>query len=149
MRDVEIEHVVSLLEFMYAGEVNVAQANLTGFLRTAESLQIRGLTDATKPTGVEPVLRDDKSCVTSTREEIDEEKCSETINPFAVQQVATELDYVEPKLEIPDYISEDEEDTESTSHDAYMDVDGQLTNTDGKPGTSKSMIDPFSHTIQG
>lgn len=45
MRDVEIQHVVALMEFMYAGEVNVAQANLSAFLKTAESLKIRGLTD--------------------------------------------------------------------------------------------------------
>lgn len=48
MRDVELRHVIALLEFMYAGEVNVAQAHLPGFLKTAESLQIRGLTDASK-----------------------------------------------------------------------------------------------------
>ncbi|XP_044733902.1 longitudinals lacking protein, isoforms H/M/V-like isoform X1 [Chrysoperla carnea] len=46
MRDVEPKHIQALLEFMYAGEVQVAQAHLAGFLRTAESLQIRGLTDA-------------------------------------------------------------------------------------------------------
>lgn len=45
MRDVEACHVVSLLEFMYAGQVNVAQAHLSTFLKTAESLKIRGLTD--------------------------------------------------------------------------------------------------------
>lgn len=42
-----MQHIVSLLEFMYAGQVNVAQANLSGFLKTAESLKIRGLTDTT------------------------------------------------------------------------------------------------------
>lgn len=46
MRDVEFEHLQSLLEFMYAGEVNISQAELPTFLRTAESLQIRGLTDS-------------------------------------------------------------------------------------------------------
>lgn len=45
MRDVEAKHIVSLMEFMYAGEVNVAQAHLSAFLKTAESLKIRGLTD--------------------------------------------------------------------------------------------------------
>ncbi|CAH1977059.1 unnamed protein product [Acanthoscelides obtectus] len=45
MRDVEARHIVALMEFMYAGEVNVAQAHLPAFLKTAESLKIRGLTD--------------------------------------------------------------------------------------------------------
>nr|CAH7734855.1 unnamed protein product [Callosobruchus chinensis] len=45
MRDVEARHIVALVEFMYAGEVNVAQAHLPAFLKTAESLRIRGLTD--------------------------------------------------------------------------------------------------------
>lgn len=48
MRDVEACHIVSLLEFMYAGQVNVAQANLSTFLKTAESLKIRGLTDTSE-----------------------------------------------------------------------------------------------------
>lgn len=46
MRDCELIHITALLEFMYAGEVNISQAQLTAFLRTAEALQIRGLTDS-------------------------------------------------------------------------------------------------------
>lgn len=46
MRDVEAQHIVALMEFMYAGEVNVAQTQLSSFLKTAESLKIRGLTDS-------------------------------------------------------------------------------------------------------
>lgn len=46
MQDVEYEHLLSLVEFMYAGEVNIAQAQLPNFLHTAECLQIRGLTAA-------------------------------------------------------------------------------------------------------
>lgn len=52
MRDVEIQHVIALMEFMYAGEVNVAQANLSAFLKTAESLKIRGLTDTSSDSDV-------------------------------------------------------------------------------------------------
>lgn len=133
MRDVEVQHVVSLLEFMYAGEVNVAQANLSGFLRTAESLQIRGLTDAARPV-------DDKTRVTSTQgvgasSDVTEPKREETINPFAVNQLHSELELVEPKLELPDY-SEDE----ASREDKYMDVDGTaaavLSVGDSTPGTS-------------
>lgn len=50
MRDVEAQDIVSLMEFMYAGEVNVAQAQLSTFLKTAESLKVRGLTDTTPNT---------------------------------------------------------------------------------------------------
>lgn len=57
MRDVEAQHIVALMEFMYAGEVNVAQAQLSAFLKTAESLKIRGLTDTSSC--LEP-LKDDE-----------------------------------------------------------------------------------------
>lgn len=53
MRDVEAQHIVALMEFMYAGEVNVAQAQLSAFLKTAESLRIRGLTDTSS--GLDPL----------------------------------------------------------------------------------------------
>lgn len=45
MRDCEVSHVRALLQFMYVGQVNIAQAQLSAFLRTADALQIRGLTD--------------------------------------------------------------------------------------------------------
>lgn len=47
-----MQHVIALMEFMYAGEVNVAQANLSAFLKTAESLRIRGLTDTSSDSDV-------------------------------------------------------------------------------------------------
>lgn len=53
MRDVEAQHVVALMEFMYAGEVNVAQAQLSAFLKTAESLKIRGLTDTSSDSDIQ------------------------------------------------------------------------------------------------
>jgi hypothetical protein len=46
-RDVGFRQLVALLEFMYAGEVNVSQVELPALLRTAEALQVRGLADTT------------------------------------------------------------------------------------------------------
>lgn len=45
LRDIKYEDLFSLLQFMYNGEVNVAQDQLNSFLKSAESLKIRGLTD--------------------------------------------------------------------------------------------------------
>ena len=45
LRDVREEDLGLLLTFMYAGEVQVDQDRLSSFLRTAETLQIKGLLD--------------------------------------------------------------------------------------------------------
>jgi len=45
IKDLKYEDVESLLHFMYNGEVNVAQESLDSFLKSAESLKIRGLTE--------------------------------------------------------------------------------------------------------
>ena len=45
LRDVREEDLRLLLNFMYQGEVQVDQERITTFLRTAETLQIKGLTD--------------------------------------------------------------------------------------------------------
>ena len=45
LRDVREEDLRLLLNFMYAGEVQVEQDRLNSFLRTAEMLQIKGLLD--------------------------------------------------------------------------------------------------------
>ena len=45
MKDIKSEDMRKLLEFMYRGEVNVSQSSLSDFLKTAEALKIRGLTE--------------------------------------------------------------------------------------------------------
>lgn len=45
LKDVPYVDMRSLLDFMYRGEVSVDQDRLTAFLRVAESLRIKGLTE--------------------------------------------------------------------------------------------------------
>jgi len=45
LKGVTKEEIVNLLNFMYCGEVNVAQEELSSFLATAEDLKVKGLTN--------------------------------------------------------------------------------------------------------
>lgn len=45
LKDVPYADMKSLLDFMYRGEVSVDQERLTAFLRVAETLRIKGLTE--------------------------------------------------------------------------------------------------------
>lgn len=46
MKDVAYSHLQAILEFMYAGEVNVSQEQLPAFLKTADRLKVKGLAEA-------------------------------------------------------------------------------------------------------
>ncbi|XP_050426346.1 protein abrupt-like isoform X2 [Adelges cooleyi] len=48
LRDVKKQEMEALLSFMYNGEVRINQEHLPEFLKTARSLQVRGLVDFTK-----------------------------------------------------------------------------------------------------
>ncbi|GBP51409.1 Protein abrupt [Eumeta japonica] len=52
LRDVHDKDMESLLRFMYQGEVHIGQEQLKEFLRAAQLLQVRGLTDVPAPTAV-------------------------------------------------------------------------------------------------
>lgn len=45
LKDVPFADMKCLLDFMYRGEVSVDQDRLTAFLKVAESLRIKGLTE--------------------------------------------------------------------------------------------------------
>ncbi|XP_076252149.1 uncharacterized protein LOC143191191 isoform X23 [Rhynchophorus ferrugineus] len=62
MKDVSYVAISDLLQFMYQGEVQVSQDNLTTFIKTAEALQIKGLTgDGNGSTDVEPEQPQERS----------------------------------------------------------------------------------------
>ncbi|KAK4008058.1 broad-complex core protein isoforms 1/2/3/4/5 isoform X1 [Daphnia magna] len=46
LRDVKAEELQALIDFMYTGQVTVSQGKLAGFLKTAQSLKVRGLANA-------------------------------------------------------------------------------------------------------
>lgn len=54
LKDVSYQELVSILQFMYKGEVNVRQEELSDFLKTAETLQIKGLTGDEPPAEDQP-----------------------------------------------------------------------------------------------
>lgn len=49
LKDVPFDHLQAILEYMYAGEVNVSQDQLTTFLKTADRLKVKGLAEAPRP----------------------------------------------------------------------------------------------------
>ena len=54
LKSVKYDNVLSVLNFMYHGEVNIAQDDLNSFLAVAEDLQVKGLTQGTRSTSSQP-----------------------------------------------------------------------------------------------
>merc|ERR1719429_881069 len=48
LKGVDYENLEAVINFMYQGEVNVAQEDLNGFLGVAQELAVKGLTDGNK-----------------------------------------------------------------------------------------------------
>lgn len=46
LKDIKYQELQAMMNYMYRGEVNITQETLGSFLKAAESLQIRGLTDS-------------------------------------------------------------------------------------------------------
>lgn len=80
LKDITFADMKSLLDFMYRGEVSVDQERLTAFLRVAESLRIKGLTE----------VNDDKPDKA--------EQTTETQQPPAQTQQPPQLHRIQPYL---------------------------------------------------
>ncbi len=48
LKGIDYDNLTAILNFMYHGEVNVSQEDLSGFLKVAEELAVKGLTDGNK-----------------------------------------------------------------------------------------------------
>lgn len=55
LKGVKSSELSSILNFMYLGEANIAQDDLTSFLAVAEELRIKGLTESKSPSSQQPV----------------------------------------------------------------------------------------------
>jgi tramtrack len=76
LKDVPFADMKSLLDFMYRGEVSVDQERLSAFLRVAESLRIKGLTE----------VNDEKS-TTSSRDQSETPPTTQNrVHPYVLQQ---------------------------------------------------------------
>lgn len=75
IKDVPYADMKSLLDFMYRGEVSVDQERLSAFLRVAESLRIKGLTE----------VNDDKSS-SRDQSETPPSNTQNRVPPYVLQQ---------------------------------------------------------------
>ena len=57
LKGIKYEDVLAVLNFMYHGEVNIAQDDLNSFLAVAEDLQVKGLTQNSSPSSSLPKPR--------------------------------------------------------------------------------------------
>lgn len=54
LKDVKFEEMKAIMDYMYRGEVNVAQDELAGLLKVAETLKIKGLVEENRPRSSSP-----------------------------------------------------------------------------------------------
>ena len=86
LKGVQYEEILSVLNFMYHGEVNIAQEDLTSFLAVAEELQVKGLTqnnvETSKPNAKNQTMANKSRKMTDT-----------TLSPPPLKKQRSELDF--------------------------------------------------------
>ena len=74
LKGVKYSNIVSLLDFMYRGEVSVVQEDLQSFLAVAEELKVKGLTNNFSAGAVFPGLANHLSNISPTRSSLPEKR---------------------------------------------------------------------------
>lgn len=83
LKDVPYADMKSLLDFMYRGEVSVDQERLTAFLRVAESLRIKGLTEVNDEKPSTPASNNNNN---NSSQSMTPPPQLHRINPYLLQQ---------------------------------------------------------------
>lgn len=110
MKDVQFWEIKALVEFMYKGEVNVSQNQLDSLLKSAESLQIRGLSGTKQfmnyeqgDDNQEETLEAKDSCKIKRNkndiEENDEESCKKKKKKIEDEEKCVQITSVKEKEE--------------------------------------------------
>nr|XP_021208018.1 protein tramtrack, beta isoform isoform X1 [Bombyx mori] len=89
LKDVELQELRQLLQFMYRGEVHVRQQELSGFLHTAELLQVKGLTGGREKSESPPPVTEEKQVTKPSISEPSPESQQEWV-PGGEDTIATE-----------------------------------------------------------
>ncbi|XP_058839026.1 transcription factor GAGA-like isoform X2 [Topomyia yanbarensis] len=129
MNDVKYDVLKAILEYMYLGEVHITNENLKDFIKTAEGLQIRGLSKENNgdivmpPSNQVPLRKDDKQDNTVENVHLLDEFCRKRpepvdLNHALIKRVKTVDNHiatvggqdnvnVEPKVEMVEYLDAD------------------------------------------
>jgi len=99
LKDVSWLDLQYILEFVYVGQVNVAQENLQTFLKTAELLKIRGLTEdmgGTERNITERVVGGDTSTQSQEQDPRNLPPSLQQLNPFSSPASASQIKTSQP-----------------------------------------------------
>jgi len=158
LKGVKYDDIVSVLNFMYHGEVNIAQEALNNFLAVAEDLKVKGLTQTDKDPDQQPSKPQLKRPL-ETEAEPRPQKQQRSINyersetKQITPTIKTEMPVVyecEPEFEEPTELVEANFEAETEDYDfeqGYNDQTGQFHQQD-RIGNDQQGIHSFSRSTQ-
>jgi len=158
LKGVKYDDIVAVLNFMYHGEVNVAQEALNNFLAVAEDLKVKGLTQTDKEPDQQPSKPQLKRPL-ETEAEPRPQKQQRSINyersetKEITPTIKTEMPVVyecEPEFEEPTELVEANFEAETEEYDfeqGYNEQTGQFHQQD-RIGNEQQGIHSFSRSMQ-